>query len=110
MYDPKLTKAEKENIRLLAQDNCIKQVADIRNVSPNTVKAQINSAKLKMGCGTVQGLTAKFVLMVYLVLIVFYLITIQYCNHKEVERTTKNHKHLIIRQDVGGENKPINNK
>lgn len=57
-----LTRSELENLRLLADDKSIKQVADTRGVSPNTVKVQINSAKQKLGIGTIHGLTAKYVM------------------------------------------------
>jgi hypothetical protein len=51
----------------------IKQIANVRGVSPNTVKAQINSAKLKLNVGTAQGLTAKCITLNLLILTAFLL-------------------------------------
>ena len=85
----KLTQAEKENCRLLADDKSIKEVADIRGVSPNTVKVQINSAKQKLNVGTIQGLTAKFVtgLLLMIGLLTAMLITINHQTKTEISFT-----------------------
>ena len=82
----KLTQAERENCRLLADDKSIKEVAGIRGVSPNTVKVQVNSAKQKLNVGTIQGLTAKFVtgLLLLLGLLTAMLITLNYQTRTEI--------------------------
>ena len=85
----KLTRSELENCRLLAEDKSIKQVADIRGVSPNTVKVQVNSAKLKLNVGTIHGLTAKFVtgLLMLIGLLTAYLFVLKEEGKTEISFT-----------------------
>ena len=58
-----LSSSEIEVVRVLCNDKVAKEAADELHKSVHTVNAQIKSAKSKMGCGTIQGLVAKFVLL-----------------------------------------------
>ena len=72
-----LSKSEKEIVLLLSQDKSAGEIADIRFRSLFTVQRQINNAKRKLEVNTSHGLTAKFVrmsLIAILIALILYLI------------------------------------
>lgn len=54
-----LSKKEKQVVLLSSQDKSACEIAAILNKSTYTVQKQLDDAKKKLGCNTVQGLTAK---------------------------------------------------
>jgi DNA-binding CsgD family transcriptional regulator len=72
-----LSKSEREIVFLLSQDKSAGEIADIRFRSLFTIQRQISTAKKKLQVNTSHGLTAKFVrmsLIVILIALILYLI------------------------------------
>lgn len=57
-----LSKKERQVVLLSSQDKSACEIAAILNKSTYTVQKQLDGAKKKAGCNTIQGLTAKYVL------------------------------------------------
>lgn len=90
----KLTKAEQTNCRLLAEDKSVKEVAAIRGVSPNTVRVQVESAKLKLGVNTQHGLTAKYIIGI---LVLISILTALFFNIKQQDTKPLSHVSLMTK-------------
>ena len=69
-----LSKSEQEVVYLLSQDKSACEIAALRFRSTFTVQRQINCAKRKYEVNTAHGLTAKFVRLSLLVLLIILLL------------------------------------
>jgi DNA-binding CsgD family transcriptional regulator len=83
-----LSKSEKEVVLLSAQDKSACEIAAILNKSTFTVQKQLDDAKKKLGCNTIQGLTAKAILLnlIFLITLLIHLFFMLKHQHSAVSQ------------------------
>lgn len=79
-----LTQKEYQVIHLSTLDKTVKEIANMTDRSVNTINIQIQSAKRKLGCNTIQGATAKLVRLGLITLITAVLIAA--ITHKVIDQ------------------------